>query len=40
MQNRNIYTNSDSAKGGVSSGSALFAKINTLLAMVDYKKFI
>ena len=42
MRKRNIYKQRgprcDTAKCGVSSGSALFAKINTLLVMVDYKK--
>ena len=41
---RNIYKQRrprwDAAKRGVSSGSTLFAKINTLLVMVDYRNCI
>ena len=41
MQKRNIYKQRrprwDTTKGGVSSGYALFAKINSLLVMVGYK---
>ena len=41
VQKRNIYKQrrprKDAAKCGVSSGSALFVKINTFLVMVDFK---
>ena len=43
MRKRSIYKQgrprSDAAKRRVSSGSALFAKINTLLVIVDYKNY-